>query len=102
MLVRRTGATIYMTRLTAPAIDWGETRPRLEPFQAGAVFQIGDVEVQSFSVPHDAVDPVGFRFVADGVRIGVVTDLGYIPSPSSITCGARTCCCSKPITISTC
>ena len=79
VLARRTGATIYMTRLTAPAIDWGETRPRLEPFQAGAVFQIGDVEVQSFSVPHDAVDPVGFRFVAEGVRIGVVTDLGYIP-----------------------
>ncbi|MEI9971560.1 MAG: MBL fold metallo-hydrolase [Ignavibacteriota bacterium] len=41
-------ATIYMTRLTAPAIDWGETQPRLEPFQAGARLRIGDVDVQSF------------------------------------------------------
>ena len=72
-------ARIFLTRLTAPAIDWGEGEPRLEPFQAGARFAIGDIEVNSFSVPHDAIDPVGFCFEAQGVRIGVVTDLGYIP-----------------------
>ncbi len=72
-------ASIYMTRLTAPAIDWGESQPRLETFQAGAEFRIGDVEVQSFSIPHDALDPIGFRFEAKGVRIGLATDLGYIP-----------------------
>jgi phosphoribosyl 1,2-cyclic phosphodiesterase len=73
-------AAIYLTHRTAPAIDWGEsrTRPRLEPFQAGMSFQIGDIEVQSFSVPHDAIDPIGFCFEAQGVRIGVATDLGYI------------------------
>ena len=72
-------AAIYLTRLAAPAIDWGESEPRLERFQAGANFQIGDIEVQSFGIPHDAIDPVGFCFAAQGVRIGVVTDLGYIP-----------------------
>jgi phosphoribosyl 1,2-cyclic phosphodiesterase len=73
-------ATIHMTRLTAPAIDWGEIPPqRLEPFQAGASFQIGDIEVQSFGIPHDAIDPVGYAFEAQGVRIGIATDLGYIP-----------------------
>jgi phosphoribosyl 1,2-cyclic phosphodiesterase len=72
-------AAIYLTRLTEPAIDWGETQPRLEAFQAGASFRIGDIEVQSFSVPHDAADPVGFCFEAEGVRIGIATDLGYIP-----------------------
>ena len=77
---RNLRAVIYMTRLTAPSIDWGERQPtRLEPFQAGAGFQIGDIEVQSFSIPHDARDPVGFRFEAQGIRIGVATDLGYIP-----------------------
>jgi len=35
--------------------------------------------VQSFSIPHDAIDPVGFCFEAEGVRIGIATDLGYIP-----------------------
>jgi len=73
-------AVIYLTRLTAPAIDWGESaEPRLEPFQAGASFQVGDIEVESFSVPHDAIDPIGYRFEAQGVRIGVATDLGYVP-----------------------
>ena len=72
-------ARIYMTHLTAPAIDWGESQPNLETFQAGAEFRIGDVDVTSFSIPHDAVDPVAFCFKADGVRIGVATDLGYVP-----------------------
>ena len=76
---KKVRAPIYLTRLTAPAIDWGPGEPRLETFQAGACFPVGDVEVTSFSIPHDAVDPVAFCFEAHGVRIGVATDLGYIP-----------------------
>ena len=76
---KRMRACIHMTRLTAPAIDWGPTEPRLEPFQAGARFMVGDIEVESFSIPHDAIDPVGYCFEAEGVRIGIATDLGYIP-----------------------
>ncbi len=72
-------ATIYLTHLTEPAIDWGERKPRLETFQAGARFRVGDIDVQSFSVPHDAIDPVAYCFEAEGVRIGSVTDLGYVP-----------------------
>ena len=73
-------AVIYLSRLTAPVVDWGERRPdRLETFQAGAELIIGDVEVQSFSIPHDSVDPLGFCFETQGVRIGIATDLGYIP-----------------------
>ncbi|MEO8591951.1 MAG: MBL fold metallo-hydrolase [Candidatus Solibacter sp.] len=82
VLARNKGvrAVIYVTRLTAPAIDWGPTQPqRLEAFQAGASFQVGDIEVQSFGIPHDAIDPVGYCFQAQGVRVGVATDLGYIP-----------------------
>ena len=72
-------AAFYLTWLTEPAIDWGEKRPaRLECFQAGSAFAIGDIEVQSFSVPHDARDPVGFCFKTQGVRIGIATDLGYV------------------------
>jgi phosphoribosyl 1,2-cyclic phosphodiesterase len=72
-------APIYLTRLTTPAIDWGEAQPRVATFQAGASFEIGGIEVNSFSVPHDATDPVGFCFEAGSVRIATVTDLGYLP-----------------------
>jgi phosphoribosyl 1,2-cyclic phosphodiesterase len=53
---------------------------RVEHFTAGAAFRIGEVEVTPFTVPHDAVDPVGFTFRAEGVKIGFVTDLGYLPA----------------------
>src|ERR1019366_563859 len=72
-------ATIYITGRTEPAIDWGKSRLRRELFQSGVRLCIGDIEVQSFGIPHDAIDPVGFAFESQGVRIGVVTDLGYIP-----------------------
>lgn len=77
---KKVRAPIYLTKLTAPAIEWGPAEPRLETFQAGACFTIGDVEVTSFSIPHDALDPVAFSFEARGVRIGVATDLGYLPA----------------------
>jgi phosphoribosyl 1,2-cyclic phosphodiesterase len=51
----------------------------LEYFQAGQPFEIGDIAVSPFTIPHDAADPVGFVFRAEGVRMGFATDLGYIP-----------------------
>jgi phosphoribosyl 1,2-cyclic phosphodiesterase len=53
--------------------------PAVEYFQAGEPFEIGDISISSFTIPHDAADPVGFVFRAEGVRIGFATDLGYIP-----------------------
>ncbi|MGD1091552.1 MAG: MBL fold metallo-hydrolase [Bryobacteraceae bacterium] len=70
---------VYLSRLTAPAIAWGEYVPPLELFQAGSAFTIGDIDVQSFTIPHDAVDPVGFSFRAEGIKVAIATDLGYLP-----------------------
>lgn len=53
--------------------------PSVQYFQAGRSFQIGDISVSPFTIPHDAADPVGFVFQAEGVRMAVATDLGYIP-----------------------
>jgi len=78
-LAKQLHVPIYITRLTAPAIPWGEYIPKLDCFQAGATFTVGDIDVDSFTVPHDAIDPVGFCFRAQGIKIGVVTDLGYVP-----------------------
>ena len=52
--------------------------PAVEYFQAGQPFDIGDIAVNPFTIPHDAADPVGFVFSAEGVRIAFATDLGYI------------------------
>jgi phosphoribosyl 1,2-cyclic phosphodiesterase len=52
--------------------------PAVEYFAAGEPFEIGDLSISPFTTPHDAADPVGFVFQSEGVRMGFVTDLGYI------------------------
>lgn len=78
-VLKKSKAPVYLTRLTAPTIDWGKFEPKLRTFQAGECFRIGDLEVRSFTIPHDAIDPVGFTIACDGVKAGIVTDLGYMP-----------------------
>ncbi len=80
VLLRRYDIPVYLTHLTAPTIEWAGAEPRLETFQAGTGFNVGDIAVSSFTVPHDALDPVGYTFRAGGCKIGMVTDLGYIPA----------------------
>src|SRR5256714_4268427 len=62
--------------------DENGERPRLEKFErfeSGHTFQVGDIAVKPFTIPHDAADPVGFTFRAEGVKVGFATDLGYVP-----------------------
>lgn len=53
---------------------------KLEVFCAGRSFQVADVSVTPFTIPHDAADPVGFTFRAEGAKIAIATDLGYMPA----------------------
>jgi phosphoribosyl 1,2-cyclic phosphodiesterase len=53
---------------------------RVEFIRAGQGFAVGDIEVAPFMIPHDAADPLGFTFSSGGVKLGLVTDLGYLPS----------------------
>ena len=55
--------------------------PAVEYFKAGQDFCIGDIDVNPFTIPHDAADPCGFVFHArhESIRMAVATDLGYIP-----------------------
>jgi phosphoribosyl 1,2-cyclic phosphodiesterase len=52
---------------------------RVEHIHPGARFEIGDIEVIPFTIPHDAMDPVGFAFRTQGTKAAIVTDLGYMP-----------------------
>jgi phosphoribosyl 1,2-cyclic phosphodiesterase len=53
--------------------------PAVEYFEAGKNFSIGDIGIMPFTVPHDAADPCGFVFQAEGIRMALATDLGYMP-----------------------
>ena len=53
---------------------------RLELFCSGRSFQVGDISITPFTIPHDAADPVGFCLQAEGLKVAIVTDLGYMPA----------------------
>jgi phosphoribosyl 1,2-cyclic phosphodiesterase len=64
----------------APKVERDPCRlPGVEYFQAGDGFSVGDIAVSSFTIPHDAADPVGFVFEVEGIRMALATDLGYVP-----------------------
>jgi phosphoribosyl 1,2-cyclic phosphodiesterase len=87
MLAKKLRIPVFMTGATHAA--WARAlrnengeRPQLEKlerFESGHRFQVGDIEVKPFTIPHDAADPVGFTFRVEGTKVGVATDLGYLP-----------------------
>jgi phosphoribosyl 1,2-cyclic phosphodiesterase len=79
VIAKSLNVPVYLTRLAAPAIAWNGYDPRIETFQAGARIVVGDIEIDTFTIPHDAADPVAFCFHFEGLKAGLVTDLGYVP-----------------------
>jgi phosphoribosyl 1,2-cyclic phosphodiesterase len=57
------------------------TFERVEYFREGTSFEIGDIIIHPFHVPHDAKDPVGFTFRTNGTKVAIVTDLGRLTLP---------------------
>ena len=88
VLAKRLKVPIYITGATYQAYQkftrdqTGKrvTLDRLELFTSGRAFEIGDIAVKPFTIPHDAEDPVGFTFRCEGIKVGICTDLGYMPA----------------------
>src|SRR5438477_4300937 len=80
VLCRKFDLPIYCNALTAEAIrSCGllDDHRNWRVFRTGAEFSICDIVVQTFPVPHDAVDPVGFALHSSNRSLGFITDLGY-------------------------
>lgn len=82
VLCRKFQIPIFCNALTAEAIRYGMANPESfrgnwRIFRTGAAFSICDITVESFSVPHDAVEPVGYTFHAGASALGYITDLGH-------------------------
>ena len=87
-LAKKLNVPVFMTGATHQA--WARSQrdeagelpklQKLEIFSAGRSFQIADVTVTAFTIPHDAADPVGFTFRAEGTKVAIATDLGYVPA----------------------
>jgi len=72
------GIPVFCNRHTGEAIEaaHGVSYTR-RLFETGATFEVGDLLVETFSIPHDAQDPVGFLIRTPAGNLGFLTDLGH-------------------------
>jgi phosphoribosyl 1,2-cyclic phosphodiesterase len=78
VLASKLRTPVYCNRLTREAL--AADLPRggdFRLFETGTIFDLGDITVETFAVPHDAYDPVGFLLRTAGGNLGFLTDLGH-------------------------
>jgi phosphoribosyl 1,2-cyclic phosphodiesterase len=68
---------VFANTFTRQALEAGGTNAPWRIFETGSTFDVGTLRVRAFAVPHDAVDPVGFRIESAGRSFGILTDLGH-------------------------
>jgi phosphoribosyl 1,2-cyclic phosphodiesterase len=78
VLARRMDVPIFMTPQTYAGLppSLGTVR-RIEVFEGGDAINVGDLEVRSFSVSHDAADPVSYSVHHGAAKLGFATDFGH-------------------------
>ena len=82
------GLGTFLKRHRVPVLATGMTRAVLRDAAGDGVswrtmpgagfFAWEGFEIETFAVPHDAVEPVGFVIGAGGVKLGVLSDLGHV------------------------
>lgn len=80
IVAARNDIPVYTNRYTSQAIcDFHKDEKfDFRIFHTGSDFNIGDIGIHVFPVPHDGIDPVGFTFETNEGKIGFITDLGHV------------------------
>ncbi len=81
VLARKYDLPIYANEKTWRAMEGQIGKIRTDQkfhFEANRVQDFGTIEVESFSVSHDAADPMFFNFRAGDKKVTLITDLGYV------------------------
>jgi len=81
VLSRKYDLPVYATPGTWAAMEekTGEIALKnVRVFRQDEDFYIGGMNVQSFPIPHDAAEPVGYTIALSGARLSVATDIGHI------------------------
>lgn len=77
-LCNRFGVPVFCSRDTLEALNLSPVHfPGWHALPESGWLDLGRVRVESFPVPHDAARPVGFVLHGEGLRVGLVNDLGH-------------------------
>lgn len=75
---RQAGVPVVCHPATLDALDLSPSHlASWMPIPDDGRVDLGSVQVEAFPVPHDAAQPLGFVFHGEGMRVGVVTDIGH-------------------------
>jgi len=77
-IMLKQGVKLYINQKTLTAVQKEKEICAHYVFNTGETFTIGDINVSSFSLSHDAADPSGFSFEKNGKCITIITDTGYV------------------------
>src|SRR4051812_40801075 len=77
-LAKRHAIPVYLTRGAAQWLPADFPAVLVRLIDSNSTFAIDGLEVQPFTVPHDAREPVQYAFSDGDSRLGVATDLGCI------------------------
>ena len=78
MAKKAVNADVLATPGTIEGIGDKVPSGRINKISAGDSFHVGDIMVDCFRVSHDALDPVGYTFEAEGRRLSILTDTGIV------------------------
>ena len=81
IMARRYNLPIFANELTWSAMEKDLGKLNAEnrhTFKHTDAFTIGDIDIDPFSIPHDALDPVGYTLTSGKKKVAVATDIGVL------------------------
>lgn len=81
ILSRRFDIPIYATEGTWKGMlsSIGKIKPEnMRIISKNKSFEFKDLIIKPYSIPHDAIEPVGYSVMADRFKISVATDIGHV------------------------
>jgi len=86
---RKYSVPIYANQKTWGSMDMsiGAVKEEYRKVIDDRSFEIGDIGIEPFSIPHDASDPMAYSISANGKKVTIATDMGHITE--------KTRCCMK-------
>ena len=81
VLLRQRAIPVFANALTREALSHKmKSKIAWKIFHSGQEFSLGGINVNTFRIPHDAAEPVGFVITGDQTRLCMVSDVGYVTS----------------------
>jgi phosphoribosyl 1,2-cyclic phosphodiesterase len=75
---RKVRCPVYANEKTLRAMNGMAKNQPVRIFVTREILSFGDLKIESFPVPHDAVDPVGFRVSKGKKAVAIATDIGSV------------------------